>query len=443
MKKKLTRTIALLLSILMLASCAPGTPEANSNGPVMAIAAAPSMELQWPDEESGSAEAAARGANDFAFRFSSALLSEMDSSENFVCSPYSVWLPLAALLNATDESARPTLLEALGAAGLTAGDINAAASRMLFGLTASGMNKMNEEFGYETHDPLKIANAIFVDNDEALNPEFAQTFADYFLGAAINVDFASPDAARAVNEWASDNTDGLITDIIEEFDPETVAAIANAIYFSDRWKWEFSEDQTTEDVFHAPGGDTTASFMLREGDNQAYYEDDTLQAMPLTFTMGGGLAVLLPKDGDAAGLLKSLTSERFSEIMSGMEHKTGKLLLPRFEIAGETMNIRSALEALVVPLLDANAAVITGLLEGSEPLFITDAVQKAMIKVDEKGTTAAAVTVMAMAGAGAPEETVPFEMVCDRPFVFVLYGDTFDGGNQVLFTGVVNRADNR
>ena len=32
----------------------------------------------------------------------------------------------------------------------------------------------------------------------------------------------------------------------------------------------------------------------------------------------------------------------------------------------------------------------------------------------------------------------PFEMICDRPFVFVLCGATKDGGDQVLFTGIVN-----
>jgi serine protease inhibitor len=60
-----------------------------------------------------------------------------------------------------------------------------------------------------------------------------------------------------------------------------------------------------------------------------------------------------------------------------------------------------------------------------------------VIKVDEKGTTAAAVTVMMAAGSSMPLPTEPFEMVCDRPFVFVLTGNTYDGGAQVLFTGMV------
>jgi serpin B len=231
--------------------------------------------------------------------------------------------------------------------------------------------------------------------------------------------------------------------VIGQFDPDTVAAIANAIYFSDRWDWEFQESKTAQDTFHAPGGDTKAQFMIRQGDALSYYEDETLQAMPLEFTMGGGLLILLPKDGDGRGLLESLTEERFSEIMNGQTPRTGKLLLPRFEINVESMNIKDTLSALNIPLVDSSLSPITGLLEDANPLYISDAVQKAMIRVDEKGTTAAAVTVMSVQESAAlmPEPTTPFEMNCNKPFAFVLYGRTYDGGSQVLFTGVVNQPE--
>jgi serpin B len=72
---------------------------------------------------------------------------------------------------------------------------------------------------------------------------------------------------------------------------------------------------------------------------------------------------------------------------------------------------------------------------------LSSAVQKALIKVDEKGTTAAAVTVMAIEATSGPPPPPPkpFEMICDKPFMFILYDYTYDGGNQVLFTGIVNQ----
>lgn len=436
-----------MLATLILTGQLPGPqnppiPETD----VMAIANVTRRPLSNPrdNRDDPTAHKAAEGANDFAFQFSSALLAEReDSSDNFVCSPYSVWLPLAALLNATSEEKQPELLEALCAAGLTPEDINNAASRMLYGLTGAEQNKWIAEYGDgDPVDPLKIANAVFVDRRQTVTQKFAETFASDYLGESISVDFRSQEAVDAVNDWCSKNTDGLIPKIIDSFDDQTVAAIANAIYFSDRWEWEFDPEQTKNNVFHGPSGDVEAPFMTREGYMQRYYEDDTMQAMPLEFRTGGGLAVMLPKDGDAEGLLASLTDERLTEMLYGTNMREGTLLLPRFDIDSGIMSLNDSLQAIGVPLFDQAAPAITELLESPDPLYISQALQNAKITVDEKGTTAAAVTVMAMDAAGAlPEHTEPFEMNCDRPFVFVLYGDTYDGGAQVLFTGVVNQPE--
>ena len=385
-------------------------------------------------EQDTAAIKAATGANDFAFRLSAALVKNAGNG-NFVCSPYSAWIPLAALVNATDAQNKAVLLTALGASGITEADINRASSRMLYSLT----NLQNKEYK-EYYNPLKIANAIFVGNNVTLKKDFAQTFMDYYRGNSINVDFSSRDAVDAVNRWASENTNGLIKNLIQKFDPLTVAAIANAIYFSDRWSREFDSGQTKDGVFHAPGLDTTASFMLREGDAQTYYEDSRVQAMPLRFKTGGGLYIILPKTGGAAQLLSSMTNNYFNEIQRDSIQATGKLLLPRFSVESTIDDLKEALVALGVPLFDDVTAPLTGgLIEEPLSVYLSDAIQKAVIKVDEKGTTAAAVTVMAAAGTAMPIPTKPFEMICDKPFVFILYENTYDGGSQILFTGIVNQ----
>ncbi|MDR0937358.1 MAG: hypothetical protein LBM98_11830 [Oscillospiraceae bacterium] len=384
-------------------------------------------------EDNSNIAAVAKGANDFAFRLSSALVKNAENA-NFICSPFSVWLPLAALSNAIDKKNKPELLDALGAAGQSVDDVNNAASRMLYDLTNADNRRTD-------NNPLKIANAVFVDKKETLKLPFAQTFADYFRGNFQKVDFSSRKAVDAVNKWASDNTDGLIQNIIENFNEDTVAAIANAIYFSDRWAWEFNPGDTKEDAFHSPEGDSRAFYMSRDSEKQVYYEDEKLQAISMNFKTNGGLYILLPKEESAVEILTSMTSGYFDEIINGGDYAEGKLLLPRFEIESGAVQLKDSLTALGIPLFDAENPVINGLIE-NDPLFISSAVQKSVINVDEKGTTAAAVTVIAMdvGAALAPEpEQVPFEMICDKPFVFILYGETYDGGRQVLFTGVVNQ----
>jgi serpin B len=374
----------------------------------------------------------AAGANDFAFRLSKALL-QNNGKTNFVSSPYSVWLPLAALVNATNPAHKAALLNALGAAGFSENELNEAAAQMLSSLTNGQGTKYDNEY---YHNPLRIANAIFVDKSVTLNKNFKKTFADSYQGSAQTVDFKSPSAVKTVNDWASKHTDGLIKDIIQEFDPDTVAAIANAIYFSDRWAAEFDPDLTKKDTFHGANGDTQAQFMFREGDVSAYYENSKLQAVSLNFKSGGGMSILLPKDGDANTLLSGMTSSAYEKIQSESEKATGKLLLPRFEIDSGVMKLIPTLAALGVPLADPRLNALNGLIDG-EAGYISDALQRAVIEVDEKGATAAAVTVITTwKGMTSTQPAAePFNMVCDRPFAFILYGK--DG--QILFIGVVNQ----
>jgi serine protease inhibitor len=219
----------------------------ESYGKSISVVNVSAKELLSPNGEQDSAAIkAATGANDFAFRLSAELVKNV-GTDNFVCSPYSAWIPLAALVNATDAQNKTALLAALGASGIAEADINKASSRMLYNLT----NLQNKEYK-EYYNPLKIANAIFVGKNVTPKKEFAQTFMDYYRGNSINVDFSSSDAVDAVNRWASKNTNGLITNLVQKFDPLTVAAIANAIYFSDRWSWEFDSGQTNRTRYKRP-----------------------------------------------------------------------------------------------------------------------------------------------------------------------------------------------
>lgn len=378
------------------------------------------------------------GVNGFAFRFTAALLSKKEKGENLITSPYSVWLPLAALVNASDDAAKAELLSALGKAGVSQEELNAAVKAANAALTQEERAAMMKENGQEYISPLKIANAVFVGKDENVKQEFAGLFAQNYAGKLFSVDFTDPSAADEVNAWASEQTEGKITDIIDSFDPQTVAAIANAIYFSDAWSTEFSEEDTGDDLFHGAVTDETVPFMNHKFTETRYYEDENMQAVILNTMNNGEMILCLPREGkNAEEILAGMDAEKLSKLQQG-ELSTVQLSLPKFKLESGVFSVKEAMELMGVPLTDAGNPHIDGLVEG-DPLYISEAVQKAMIEVDEKGLTAAAVTVMGLDRMSMPIETEPVEMKCDRPFAFVLTGDGGEAGSQVLFTGVVNR----
>ncbi|MCL2323633.1 MAG: hypothetical protein FWC47_16180, partial [Oscillospiraceae bacterium] len=225
--KAVSLLFACIFMIPMFASC--------STRSTINIVKVEAKELQEPDSLDSAIRTVALGTEDFAFKLS-AELSKNIKNENFVCSPYSVWLPLAALVNATDAKDQDALLNSLNASGISIDDINRASSWML-----NNLAKLTD--GY---NPIKTANAIFVNKDFTIRKDFAQKFMDFYMGNSISVDFKSKNAVKVVNDWASKQTNGLIPNLVQQFDPDTITAIANAIYFSDRWQWEFKPEETTE-----------------------------------------------------------------------------------------------------------------------------------------------------------------------------------------------------
>ncbi|MCL2361841.1 MAG: hypothetical protein FWC73_08530 [Defluviitaleaceae bacterium] len=376
-----------------------------------------------------SSTSVAQGANAFAFELAAALVRDI-GDDNMVVSPYSVWLPLAALVNATSEPYQSELINVLAGMGLTPEDINHAASRMLFDLTRS----------WGSQYPLRIANAIFINDIFSIRNDFAQTFIDYFRGEILPAPFPEPEAVDSINHWVYTHTEGLIPSMIRNIEPEAIAIIVNALYFSDNWTIPFFEGATKRDTFFGPTGDTEVYFMRFAERHAPYFEDNHLQGIDLHFESGGGMIILLPKEVTATELLASMTHEYFEYITQNFDFIEGSLALPRFKIEHSIDNLTDVLVDMGIPLFDGAAAPLTnGLIYDDIPVWINSAIQRAVIEVDEEGVTAAAATLMDMVGAAPPQERETFEMICDRPFVFILYRNTVDGGRQVLFTGIVNQ----
>ena len=401
------------------------------------------------------------GVNGFALRFTRQMLEEKGTAENLIVSPFSVWLPLTALANASDEEAMEELLSALGLSGTDMAVQNGLTEQMIRSLQQEERREWMRQYGEEMDCPLKIANAVFVDKDRKLQKEFKSVFTDVYQGRIFRVDFTDDGTVEQVNAWASEQTDGEIQDLISHFDPETVAALANAVYFSDGWSDEFSEELTKDDCFRGADGEETVPFMNGKFDSIQYYAGDGFEMVSLPTQNGGRLMLLLPTEtesmsgGETAsgdGTAKKTGSGRSAEeVLAGLDplelnrlldadRTAVQLSLPRFRLESDTFSVLETLEAMGVPLSDDRNPHINGLAR-NRSLYLSQAVQKAMLEVDEKGLTAGAVTVLMMAEGAFLDPPDPLELKFDRPFAFLLTADGGDAGPVVLFSGVVNRIE--
>jgi serpin B len=154
-------------------------------------------------------------------------------------------------------------------------------------------------------------------------------------------------------------------------------------------------------------------------ENLSYAEGNGWQAVALPYK--GSLTemvVIVPDAGNFETLEKILTAERYEEILAAMETQEVILSMPKFSFETQ-YGLKDILVGMgMLDAFDPYVADFSGI-DGQRDLVISDAIHKAFIAVDEKGTEAAAATVVVFMQTGAlmPEGIV---LTIDRPFFYII-----------------------
>ena len=286
-------------------------------------------------------------------------------------------------------------------------------------------NSEEENYGYKSK--LKIADAVWADDNLTLQDKFKQNIQDNFNGEIQNLDFSDKeDACKTINAWCDKNTEGLIPEIItpDAISENTGLCLTNSLYFESGWSGDPWEVSKKKEKF---GKKEETKYMTSEGDR--YYENDKATAFARYYVNGLSFIGILPKDEgdftledlDIEGLLKS--EPEYDEVQCKMP----KL---NFETSA-TLN--DMLSDLGLENIFSDKADFSGISE--QTTKVDTILQKTKLELVQNGTKAAAVTaaIMECMSALAPDPVVK-EVNLDRPFAFLIY----DGINgEMLFAGKV------
>jgi serpin B len=288
----------------------------------------------------------------------------------------------------------------------------------------------------ETNVTLNIANALWYRTGSELNPEFAAINQKFYRGTLGALDFTNPRSAQAMNEWASQNTHGKIQTIMQPPIPENTAIVlANAIYFKGTWSDPFDSKQTKERPFHSLPKSEQQLPMMTQTRSFSYQQGNGFQAVQLAY-VGKRLhmQVFLPETNSSVeALLDRMDADFWRRIiLPGFRSSRGTLVMPRFKLRfGAELKSTLALMGLKAAL--GPGADFSGM--SSARLYLSEIKHQSFVEVNEEGTEAAAVTTGVMALASIHNPPPPFQMVVDRPFLFLIT-DTVT--NSILFLGVVH-----
>ena len=291
---------------------------------------------------------------------------------------------------------------------------------------------------------LNIANAIFVNDKYQLKKQFQQDMANYYDAKAEALDFSSPSTLDRINGWCDEKTRGMIPTILERVEPRTVSYLLNAIYFKADWASMFEKNETREEVFTTPDGETRVPLM-HQNVYMNYLRNDQYAAVSIPYGNGQWMmTVMLPEDGKTTDdVISSLAASGWStDFLKNPLREARRyavdLKLPRFETAFDTDDAGGLIELLmgmgIRRAFDGNSAEIPNMCENGN-LYISMMKQKAKIKVNEEGSEAAAVTIAAVNFTSAvadTQEPPKATFHANRPFVYVIHEQS---SGVILFVG--------
>lgn len=337
----------------------------------------------------------------------------MPDDQNYMVSPFSIKMALAMAANGASGETKEEMLNVLRINDLN--DYNAFAKEIL--------KRLNEKDTIE----FKAANSIWLntdyypENNVTFKDSFRDTIVDYYEGVSVTVN--NDNAVSSINNWISRQTDGLIENVIS--DPEFLAALVNTIYFKGAWAVPFNENLTAAATFTDRNGKQSEIDFMHDTDYYQYYENDEMQLLSLPYEDRNiEMLIVLPKGEDMPVLTNG--------IFDSMQFVRVDLSLPKFETEYFT-DLSDTLKKMGMPRAFENNAQFAEemFVNSPDPIKIDSVLHKTKIEVDEKGTIAAAATVISM-GAGSPMPTEPIDFHADRPFLYLIR-DSVSG--EILFMG--------
>ena len=237
------------------------------------------------------------------------------------------------------------------------------------------------------------------------------------------------------------NTNKMIPEIIDELSSNDIVILINALAFEGKWEDPYEEYQVEYGLFS--NYDKTlsdVSFLTADVNNYVSNGDACGFFKEYSGYEYGFFALLPEKDRSIDDFVENLSGEKFDELFQNISYDyVVHTKIPKFEIEYgknlqepiNTMGLKNAFEP------DADFSLMTD----EKEIYISDIIHKTYMKVDEKGTKAAAVTAVKTESAMEnPEEPKYKDVILNRPFV---YGIIDLETMMPVFTGVMNNIDSK
>ena len=382
-----------------------------------------------------------RGSNEFGYKLSNRL-DDKDKSSNLWISPPCITSCFALVYPGSEGKTKSQIANVMGYPA----DANSFEVTKQFLALQSSIEGTYQgtpagaDPWTEKKSIIGIANKIYASRTLTLRQDYVDALNDggeFFIEPAF--DFAAPSAVSTINKWVNKSTNGLIDSIIaEDTDISASRLVAlNAIYLNGTFRKQFETRMTSSSAFYLDASRKEKKadcHLMHQIDYFDYFADGERQfsKFPVSDSADLFLLFVLPIDSETPVLSSKATIDN---ALSNLESTYVALALPKLAIEA-TYELNEPLKDLGMRDAFNSDADFSGM-SSTEKLLIDQVVHKTMVRMDEKGLVAAAVTMIVIAKMAIMQKPSPILFKADHPFqLFIIDGEH---DNAILFQGIIRK----
>ncbi|XP_029585979.1 protein Z-dependent protease inhibitor [Salmo trutta] len=279
---------------------------------------------------------------------------------------------------------------------------------------------------------LDQSTTFFVCLKFEVESDYSDQIKKFFNADINNVDFANTKASVSmINDYIMRKTGNRVKEMVSDLDPLTQLMLINTIFFRGEWQMPFNPNYTEIQRFYIDNYNIVQVPMMLRMEDKFYTMDDfslNAKVLKLPYRDGVSMLILLPNKGlDYTTIDDEITAERFLNWIKNLKERKLEVQLPKFKME-QSYAMHNILPDLGISSIFHDTANLTKL--SKDPgLKVSEVLHKAVIEVDERGTTAAAATESGIIG-----YSLPSSFIVNRPFFFFIY---HEATNSLLFMGRV------
>lgn len=276
---------------------------------------------------------------------------------------------------------------------------------------------------------LSVGNSVWLDQDFPVSPDYLQGIVNYFDSEVYSGKIDSAEMLQAINQWGSEKTRGLIPKILDDkLSADTVLSLMNAVYLKAEWAQPFSKSDVCEMAFRKQDGSEIHTKFLYGERYLDYVETADAEGALLPYNDGKTVFLALrPTDGTSVReFAGKLDAEKVKDYISNARNAKFFFYMPKADIACDVF-LKQTLTAMgLTDAFDKSRADFDKMMASDyqgRPAYIEDVFQKVRVKINEKGTEAAAVTVVqkgVSTSVPVHEPNVIRTLKLDSPYVYLV-----------------------